>query len=56
MSRSECEALLAAQKAASEEGSSLSVEECMKTRTAKCKEVLGPMLEEQYAASHEAGN
>jgi len=57
MSRPECEALLAAQRAAAErEGSSVSVQECLRTRTRKCEEVLGPELERQYAASQEAGD
>jgi hypothetical protein len=55
MSREECEATLTAQDDASQSDSSLDVQECLKTRTEKCKEVLGPMFEEQYAASQEAG-
>jgi hypothetical protein len=55
MSRAECEATLTAQQAAARESSSVDVNECLRTRTPKCKEVLGPILEEQYAASQEAG-
>lgn len=52
MSRADCEALLAAQKAAVERpDSSVSVDECRRHPTPRCEAVLGRMFEEQYAAS-----
>ena len=49
MSKSECEALLSAQKAAAE-SPSFSVDECLADPTPACEAVLRPILEQQKAA------
>jgi hypothetical protein len=53
MSRDECEAL--ARALADARTGSVNVEECVRNPTPHCEEVLGPVLEAQYAASQEAG-
>jgi hypothetical protein len=55
MSRAECEAMLAAQQAAAQqEGSPINLEECLQHPTPRCRAVLEPVLEAQYAASQQA--
>jgi hypothetical protein len=56
MSQSNCESMLAAQKAAAERSAApVSVDECVRNPTPRCEAMLGPMFEEQRAASQEAG-
>ena len=56
MSQANCEAMLTAQKAAAEHSTApVSVDECVSNPTPRCEAVLGPMFEEQRAASQEAG-
>jgi hypothetical protein len=57
MGRAACEETITAQDAAAESaGSPVNVDECLKTPTPRCKAVLGPIFEQQYAASQEAGD
>lgn len=55
MSRAECEELLAQQKQAEEESSTVNTEECMKNPTPRCEEVLREDLERQQAAGQAGG-
>lgn len=55
MSRAECEELLAQQKQAEEESSTVNTEECMKNPTPRCEEILREDLERQQAAQQAGG-
>jgi hypothetical protein len=56
MSRAECEAMFTAQQAAAQQaGHPIDVNECLKHPTPRCRALLEPVLEAQYAASQEAG-